>query len=232
MRETYRHVAQNVGRKMKWVNISREERSSETRQAMELLTLSRVVHPVVHTSANGLPLGAERDDRHFKAIFLDIGLVNRLCGLNLVHVDSLLTVYEGALAEQLVGQQLLCLSPAFQEPQLFYWIREARNANAEVDFLINHGQEILPIEVKAGKSGTLRSAFQFLREKKRTKAVRFYLGPFSKESITLAGEPSVPMELLSLPLYAIGQMGRILQEEFGAETEALRSGRTDGPSIF
>ena len=182
---------------------------------MELLTLSRVVNTVVHTSANGLPLGAERDDRHFKAIFLDIGLVNRLCGLELVDIGMLLTAHEGALAEQFVGQQLLCMSPSFEEPQLFYWIREARNANAEVDFLISHAQQILPLEVKAGKSGTLRSAFQFLREKKRTKAVRLYLGPFSKERIALPGEPSVPIEILSLPLYAIGQLDRMLREEFG-----------------
>ena len=127
------------------------------------MALSRVVHPVVHTSANGLPLGAERDERHFKALFLDIGLVNRLCGLDLVGAEELITVNEGALAEQFVGQQLSCATPAFEGPQLFYWAREARNANAEVDFVISRHQEILPVEVKAGRTGTLRSTFQFLR---------------------------------------------------------------------
>ncbi len=116
MRKTYRHIAENVGRKIKFVNISREERSADVRRALELLTLSRVVHPVVHTSANGLPLGAERDERHFKALFLDIGLVNRLCGLDLVGAEELITVNEGALAEQFAGQQLLSAAPGFVEP--------------------------------------------------------------------------------------------------------------------
>jgi predicted AAA+ superfamily ATPase len=215
MRSTYRHVAQNVGRKIKFVNISREERAADVRCALELLTLSRVVHPVVHTSANGLPLGAERDERHFKVLFLDIGLVNRLCGLDLVGTGDLVTVNEGALAEQFVGQQLLCNAPSFVDPQLFYWTREARNANAEVDFVINRQQEILPVEVKAGKTGTLRSAFQFLREKRRRCAVRFYTGPPVLEEIKLPGEAETSVQFLSLPLYLVGQSDRLLRETFG-----------------
>jgi len=215
MRSTYRHIAGNVGRKIKFVNISREERAADVRRALELLTLSRVVCPVVHTSANGLPLGAERDERHFKALFLDIGLVNRLCGLDLVGTEELVTVNEGALAEQFVGQQLLCNAPSFADPQLFYWAREARNANAEVDFVINRQQEILPVEVKAGKTGTLRSAFQFLREKRRRCAVRFHTGPPVLEEIKLPGETETSVQLLSLPLYLVGQLDRLLREMFG-----------------
>ena len=214
MRKTYRHIAENVGRKIKFVNISREDRAAEVRRALELLTLSRVVYPVVHTAANGLPLGAERDERHFKALFLDIGLVNRLCGLDLVGAEELIMVNEGALAEQFVGQQLLCAVPGFAEPQLFYWAREARNANAEVDFVISRQQEILPVEVKAGKTGTLRSTFQFLREKGRQRAVRFHTGSPALEEIKLPGEAETPVQLLSLPLYAAGQLERFLKEAF------------------
>jgi len=210
MRKTYRHVAENVGRKIKFVNISREERSADVRRALELLALSRVIHPVAHTSANGLPLGAERDERHFKALFLDIGLVNRLCGLDLVGAEDLITVNEGALAEQFVGQQLLCAAPAFEDPQLFYWAREARNAKAEVDFVISRNQEILPVEVKAGKTGTLRSTFQFLREKRRRRAVRFHTGSPALEEVKLPGEEGTTVQLLSLPLYAVGQLDRLL----------------------
>ena len=112
------------------------------RRALELLALSRVVHPVVHTSASGLRLGAGRDERYFKALFLDIGLVNRLCGLDLLGAEDLITVNEGALAEQFVGQQLLCAAPAFENPQLLYWARETRNANAEVAFVISRNQEM------------------------------------------------------------------------------------------
>ncbi|MGC8990368.1 MAG: ATP-binding protein [Verrucomicrobiia bacterium] len=218
MRKTYRHVAQNVGRKIKFVNISREDRSAEVRRALELLTLSRLVHPVVHTSANGLPLGAEQDERHFKALFLDIGLVNRLCGLPLASVEDLVTVHEGALAEQFVGQQLLSAAPAFEDARLFYWAREARNANAEVDFVIGWQQDILPVEVKAGKTGTLRSLFQFLREKGRRRAVRFHAGAPVLENVKLPGQAGTTVQLLSLPLYAAGQLDRLLQEAFGNQS--------------
>jgi len=222
MRKTYRHVAENVGRKLKFVNVSREERAADVRRALELLTQSRMVHLVYHTSANGLPLGAERDERHFKALFLDVGLVNRLCGLDLVGAEELATVNEGALAEQFVGQQLLCAALPFEDPQLFYWCREARNANAEVDFLLSRGQDILPVEVKAGKTGTLRSLFQFLLEKKRRRAVRLHLRPAVLEEVKLPGDQSRTVQLLSLPLYLAGQLSRLLGEAFGSPANGLR----------
>jgi hypothetical protein len=124
-------------------------------------------------------------------------------------------VNEGALAEQFVGQQLLCAVPAFEDPQLFYWAREARNANAEVDFVISRNQEILPVEVKAGKTGTLRSTFQFLREKQRKRAVRFHTGSPVQEKVKLPGEDETTVQLLSLPLYSVGQLDRLLQSSFG-----------------
>ena len=210
MRRTYRHIAENVGRKIKFVNISREDRPADVRRAIDLLAMSRVVHPVLHTAANGLPLGAERNERHFKALFLDIGLVNRMCGLPLVGAEQLITVNEGALAEQFVGQQLLAAAPAFEDPQLYYWAREARNANAELDFVINRQQEILPVEVKAGKTGTLRSMFQFLREKNRRHALRFHTGSPALEQVKMPGDESTTVQLLSLPLYAVGQLDRLL----------------------
>jgi predicted AAA+ superfamily ATPase len=210
MRKAYRHIAGNVGRKIKFVNISREDRAAGVRRAVELLALGGVARPVFHTSANGLPLGAEIDDKTFKALFLDVGLVNRICGLELTDVDDLVTVNGGALAEQFVGQQLLCAAPAFAEPQLFYWTREARNSNAEVDFVISRNRDILPVEVKAGKTGTLRSALQFLLEKRRKLAVRFYTGAPALEEIKLPGDDGETAQLLSLPLYAVGQLDRLL----------------------
>lgn len=214
MRTTYRHVAGTVGRKVKYVNVSREDRSGDVRRAFELLAQSRMIHPVFRTAANGLPLGAERDDRHFKALFLDVGLANRLCGLDLEGAEDLITVNEGAQAEQYVGQQLLAAGLPFDDPQLFYWSREAKNANAEVDYVISRHQEILPVEVKAGKTGTLRSLFQFLQEKGRRRAVRFHLRPPVLEEVRLPGTETTTAQLLSLPLYLTGQLDRLLAEAF------------------
>lgn len=212
MRRTYRHVAGNVGRKLKFVHVSRDDRAADVRHALELLVQSRVIHLVHHTSANGLPLGGERDERQFKPLFLDVGLVNRLCGLDLVGTGELITVNEGALAEQFIGQQMLASAPAFEDPQLFYWAREARNANAEVDFVISRYQDILPVEVKAGTTGTLRSLHQFLGEKQRARGVRFHLRPPAWETVRLPGDTGRTAELLSLPLYLAGQLDRFLAE--------------------
>jgi predicted AAA+ superfamily ATPase len=110
---------------------------------------------------------------------------------------------------------LLCAAPAFEDPQLFYWAREARNANAEVDFVISRHQEILPVEVKAGRTGTLRSTFQFLREKKRKRAVRFHTGSFALDDVKLPGDEGTTVQLLSVPLYAVGQLDRLLGAAFG-----------------
>lgn len=222
LRQSYRHVAENVGRRLKYVNVSRDERAADVRRALELLTHSRMVHLVCHTSANGLPLGAERDERQFKALFLDVGLVNRMCGLNLMGTDELITVNEGALAEQFIGQELLGAAAPFEDPQLFYWGREARNANAELDFVINRHQDILPVEVKAGKTGTLRSLFQFLREKKRTNAVRFHLGRLALEELKLPGEGAATVQLLSLPLYLAGQLNRLLADAFPPSRKTIQ----------
>ncbi len=124
-----------------------------------------------------------------------------------------MTVNEGALAEQFVGQQLVCAVPEFVDPQLFYWAREARNANAEVDFVISRNQDVLPIEVKAGKVGTLRSTYQFLLEKHRGRAVRLHTGSPALEDVKLPGEDRT-VKLLSLPLYAVGQLDRLLGVAF------------------
>lgn len=121
---------------------------------------------------------------------------------------------EGALAEQFVGQQLLCAAPMFEDPQLFYWAREARNANAEVDFVISRHQEVLPVEVKAGKTGTLRSTFQFLREKRRKRAVRFHTGSIALDDVSLPGDEGTTVQLLSVPLYGAGQLNRLLDAVF------------------
>lgn len=98
---------------------------------------------------------------------------------------------------------------------MFYWGREARNANAEVDFVISRHQDILPLEVKAGKTGTLRSLFQFLLDKERQRAVRVHLRPPVLEDIRLPGDESRTARLLSLPLYLAGQLDRLLAEAFG-----------------
>ena len=217
MRYVLRYVPRNIGRKLRYVNISREARSADLRTALELLELSRVVTLVRHTSGNGIPLGAEASESYFKPLLMDIGLCNNLCGLSLPDASELLTVQEGGLAEQFVGQELHASGPAFQEHPLFYWHREQKNANAEVDYLQAHENQIVPVEVRAGSSGSLKSLQVFLSEKKRDFAARLNMDKPSIGSFTAAiggknGTRNLTYTLLSLPLYLAGQLDRVLHE--------------------
>jgi uncharacterized protein len=81
-------------------------------------------------------------------------------------------INSGGMAEQLVGQQLRTIMPAYIPPSLYYWQRGKKGAEAEVDYIIQHENQIIPLEVKAGKTGTLKSLHQFMKEKKKTVAVR------------------------------------------------------------
>ena len=102
-----------------------------------------------------------------------------------------------------------------ETPRLNYWLREGKSANAEVDYAIARGAQIVPVEVKAGTSGTLRSLHQFALGKKTRLAVRFDLNPPTVQSILhqVSGtRQSVEMTLLSLPLYLVGQLGRLLDQ--------------------
>jgi hypothetical protein len=219
MRQVLRYIPRNIGRKVRYVNISRDARADELRTALELLELSRIVTLVRHSSANGIPLGAEASESHFKPLLLDIGLCNNLCGLSLPDAAELLTVQEGGLAEQFVGQELRSLGPAFEEHPLFYWHREEKNANAEVDYLWAHEANVIPVEVRAGTSGSLKSLQVFLAEKERNFAVRLNmdrpsLGSFSAAVGGKGGVRNVSYTLLSVPLYLAGQLDRLLHEYF------------------
>lgn len=217
MRSVMRFVPRNIGRKVKYARINGEARSGDLKTALELLELSRLVRRVRQTAANGVPLAAEAVDSHFKTLFLDIGLCSQACGLRLVAIEELLTVMEGMLAEQFIGQELLAQGHPFEERELFYWHREQRNANAEVDFLHCDGDQIVPIEVKAGTSGSLKSLHLFLQGKNRRFGVRFNtsppsMGQFPAEVRTGSGAHSFSYELLSLPLYLCGQLDRLLAD--------------------
>jgi predicted AAA+ superfamily ATPase len=210
-----------VGRKFVAAQIDREEKAAAIKDAFQLLCLARIATPVWRTAGSGVPLGAQRDDSHFKVCLLDVGLYSALCGLDattLVGGADPLLVNSGQLAEQFIGQELRAARPLYQEPALYYWTREQRTANAEVDYLIQHGSAVVPIEVKAGTTGQLRSLHQFLREKSRSLAVRMDASPpsFHSTHVTLPDGSRIPLRLLSLPLYMCGQLRRLLDALGGA----------------
>jgi Holliday junction resolvase-like predicted endonuclease len=123
-------------------------------------------------------------------------------------------INKGHVAEQFIAQHLAFIGKNNVSPFLTYWLREGRAGNAEIDFITQLGQAIVPVEVKAGKSGSLKSLQQFVNQKKARVGVRFDLNIPSYQHVSHAlsqGGESVQVEfdLLSLPLYMIEELPRI-----------------------
>ena len=216
LRKVFERLPHLVGGKLKYVHIDREDRAKDLAAALRHLSQARLAFRVHHTAANGVPLGAEADERRFKVLCLDVGLMATASGLTILDLEragDVLLVNRGALAEQLVGQHLLYSTPAWEEPRLYYWAREKPGSSAEVDYVISQGSEILPLEVKAGKTGTLKSLHLFLREKRRRLALRLSSAPPSlHEAETSLPGGNAPFRLLSLPLYLVGEVRRLVGE--------------------
>ena len=224
MQKVFRQIPRIIGQKVKYSNISREDKSRNVKAVIDLLVKARVCHQVFHSHCSGLPLIADINENVYKMLFMDVGLAAYLTGLDWIALQALdgdALVNEGKLAEQFVGQHLL--NP-LEPPQLTYWLRELKTANAETDYVTANGNQVIPIEVKAGKSGTLKSLQQFALSKDAALCVRFDLNlPDIRQIIHSAridgGSIPVSYTLLSLPLYMIEELPRILDE--------LRSGKGD-----
>lgn len=154
-------VAQNVGNQIKYSHLAEDFSNPTIKKAYNLLETAKLFTTVKAASPAGIPLGANVSEKKFKSIFLDIGLLSNLNGFysnKLIMKQKMKAVFNGMLAEQFVGQELRVKT----NENLYYWSRDARGSNAEVDFLMEKGSEIFPIEVKSGKSGRLRSLYMLL----------------------------------------------------------------------
>lgn len=206
-----------LGKKLIYSHIDPHYRSNALAEAVNQLSLARVVSKVYNTHANGIPLGAEKDNRYFKTLALDVGLLLTQFKLNPIEVEQakeLNFVNNGTLAVQVIGQQLYYQQPRYSEPELYYWAREKRASSAEVDYLVTDDKgNIIPVEVKAGKTGRLRSLQIMIREKALAFAVRFNSerpSLLSERRETAMG--AVDFKLLSLPHYLVPRLPRILDQ--------------------
>jgi predicted AAA+ superfamily ATPase len=126
--------------------------------------------------------------------------------------DEIILINNGGIAEQVVGQLLRTIFPSYIEPALYYWLREEKGSNAEIDYIIQHGNKLIPIEVKAGSTGSLKSLHLFMGSKKLSLAVRINSDLPSKTGVNVKDHSGdrIEYKLLSLPFYLIGQMHRLL----------------------
>ncbi len=193
--EVFESIVHQNGGKFIYTKAATQTSLLQIKEAVQLLSMAGLVIPVTHSSANGVPLGAEIDEKKRKLMLFDTGLYQRFLDLNAGQIlaqDDFDSINKGAIAEMYVGLEYLKYGSPFQHENLYYWHRENANSNAEVDYVIAQNQQIIPIEIKASKKGAMQSLFQFMKEKNSEKGIRISLENFTE----------IPL-IDVIPLYAI-----------------------------
>ncbi len=196
--EVFDAVVAQSGSKFIYSKAGVESNLRQVKEALDLLIMSGLVIPVRHTSANAIPLGAEVNPKRQKMLVLDTGLLQNVLG---AEISALLLDTEyafanrGAIAEIFVGLEMVKNGDPYRQAELYYWHREAKGSNAEVDYVVQRGTDIVPIEVKSGRRGAMQSLFQFITEKQSVHGIR------------ISAENSGALEKVELwPLYAVGDL--------------------------
>lgn len=176
-------------------------------RTLEKTLLLELVYPLTSSSLPILPDLKKSP----KLLWLDTGLVNYVAGMQedlLFNKDSD-ELWNGDIAEHVVGQELLGATYNFGEKRMF-WVRDAKNSQAEVDFLMRYKSHLLPIEVKTGNNAKLRSLHLFMEESKETIALRLWNGPMTSDTITKSNGET--FTLYNIPLYYAGHLQHFLDE--------------------
>lgn len=204
-----RAVPVQLGKKFVYSKVDSSIQTSTGKQILSLFNKARLCHVVKSSAGNSGALRAEVKEKVFKQIFLDVGLANRFLDKPFF---SPKTSIEGGISEQVVGQMLRCLFLFFQEPTLYYWHREEKGSSAEIDYLTVHKGRVIPIEVKAGSAGSLKSLHLFMKIKNLSLAVRINddLPSLTPVNIQNMDKTETSYTLLSIPFYLTGQLYRLL----------------------
>lgn len=211
VQNTFQKTPSLIGKTVKYININSDKKPHVIKASLELLELAKVIKRVYHSASNGVPLGAEKKEKQFKLLFLDVGLMSSILGLKLNEIyllDDIMMINKGDVCEQFIGQHLLYMKDFYIEPEIYFWHRQKKNAEAELDFVYDYGNKIIPIEVKSGKTGTLKSLHKFITEKQLKIGIRFNTDlPSLYENKSKRNS----YYILSLPLYMVEFVENILK---------------------
>jgi len=195
IREVFNAVVQQVSCKFSYSYPNATLNNVQIKEALTLLEMAGLVYFVTHSASNGIPIGAEINPKKRKMLIFDTGIFQRILGLNIAPLlieDDFNIINKGNIAELFVGLELIKNTSCYEKTVLYYWQRESKNSQAEVDYVIQKQDQIIPLEVKAGTKGAMQSLYLFLEEKKSDFGIRLSLENFSE------------MEKIKIyPLYAI-----------------------------
>ena len=187
--------------------------STQIHDAMDVLErafLLSLDYPVTSTSAPAIPA----KNRSPKLMMVDNGLTNFFAGIQIEYLKNkdLLDTWRGRAAEHIVAQELrLVLDRHYRENQ-FFWVRDKKGTTAEVDFVWQYGNSIIPIEVKSGTNAHLKSLHSFVNScDQDVVAIRVWSGAYSVQNVNTPAPESKPFRLVNIPFYYVGQLDKIIE---------------------
>lgn len=209
IRHTIRASYTEAGKRIKFQGFGKSAYGSkEIGEALRTLEKALLLSLVYPTTSATLPLMPEFQ-KSPRLQILDTGMMNYFLGVQkeILGTKDLNGLYQGTIIEHLVGQELL--AGQFNAlSSLNFWVREKKTSSAEVDYVYPFEGKLIPIEVKAGKEGKLRSLHLFMDEAPHNLAIRFYAGELNITPVTtLQGRHYY---LLSLPYYLVSQLEHYL----------------------
>ncbi len=210
----FTHIPHQLGKKFKYSDVEGDYRKRELAPCLDLLLTANIAHKVMRTAAQGIPLGAQADLHIFKILLIDVALAQYVLGLKtgswmLKPLEEF--VNKGELVEAFVGQELIAYGHPMHESQLYYWQRETRGAEAEVDYVIQQEAQVIPIEVKGGKGTAMKSMKLFLESHPAsTYGLRFSTNNYSLYE-----------NIHSYPLYAVANIIAAADESVKAALMSL-----------
>ncbi len=191
----FNSIPLQLGQKFKYSNVDKNIKSTILGEALELLEMAGIIYKVYHTSANGIPLGAEINLSKFKVLFFDVGLTQRILNLDyskfLINSD-IFQINNGTIAELFVGLEFIAYANPREKGSVYYWHREKRSSNAEIDYVIISNSKVIPIEVKSGATGSMKSLKMFMESKSVFSGLKISSFPYSYNN-----------NILSIPFYGI-----------------------------
>lgn len=208
-----RHIISNAvklaGERIKFEGFAQSNyKSKDVAECFRILEKTFLIQLVYPCTSSTIPI-IENLRKSPKLHILDTGIINKFAGvqLQILSNNKMDNVFEGKIAEHIVGQELLSLQTSVLAKNTF-WIKEKKQSNAEVDFILQISDMLIPIEVKLGKSGRLRSLMEFIDLSPHNFAVRIYSGEFSIEKTKTIKNKT--FYLLNLPFYLTAQVKKYI----------------------
>ena len=212
--QVLRHVIRasytQAGKRIKFQNFGNSNyKSKEVSEAFRALQKALLVHLIYPSTGFQLPLQPDLK-KSPRLQVLDTGLLNYFVGIQkeILNMDDLSNVYQGTMIEHLVGQELLAAQFSALST-LHFWVREKKQSSAEVDYIFQHDSKLIPIEVKSGSDGALKSLHLFMDEASHKMAVRFYSGELKISTVTT--QKGKAFQLLNLPYFLVSQTQKYLE---------------------